>query len=291
MAKSTLSLQIDPEGHIIVAAPLADARVLVAKFAPDGTLEWERAEAVPSPGEPADASEADDPPRDSFAPMLVDADAEGHPLRLQRAHRRGRLASASVLGAASLTLFLAAVGLGQGETTAAPSLQRFSQPVAALAARTSVEVPATDWIDPAEEAPAIGATTSLEATSAPAEAPTLVSEAPSGPSAVVMPAEPAPVEEHAPKPSADAYGTSGVLALRRAVLDNLTSGNAATARLAAQTLVMNSPSDAFGYLCLGAALDQLGLHDEAMRTYHACAEVARLGDVAECRALLSRPHQ
>lgn len=289
MAKSTLSLQIDPEGHIIVAAPLADARVLVAKFAPDGTLEWERAETVPSPGEPVDASEADDPPRDSFAPMLVDADADGHPLRLQRAHRRGRLASASVLGATSLTLFLAALGLGQGETTASPTLQRFRQPIAALAARASVETPATDWIDPAEETPAIGATTSLEATSAPIEAPAPVSVAPSGPPTVTPPAAPAPAEEEAPKQTADAYGTSGVLALRRAVLDHLTSGDAATARLAAQTLVMNSPSDAFGYLCLGAALDQLGLHEEAMRTYRACAEVARHGDLDECRALLSRP--
>lgn len=287
MAKSTLSVQIDPEGHIIVAAPLADARVLVAKFAPDGALVWERTEAVRSPGEPGQASEADDPPRDSFAPMLVDADAEGHPHRVERAHRRGRFASASVLGAASLTLFLAAVGLGQGETSGAPTLQRFSQPVAALAARAEVEAPATDWIEP-DDAPAIGATTSPDATSAPSDAPLSVSAV--GPQTV--PTEPPAREEELPiepQESTSAYGTSGVLALRRAVLEHLTSGEPATARLAAQALVMNSPSDAFGYLCLGAALDQLGLHAEAMRAYGACAEVARHGDVAECRGLLSRP--
>jgi len=291
MAKSTLSLQIDSEGHIIVAAPLADARVLVAKFAPDGALVWERAESVSSAGEPA---EADDPARDSFAPMLVDADSEGHPQRLHRAQRRGRLATRSVLGAAALTLLLAAVGLGRGETSA-PQLQRFTQPVTALAARSEpLEVAGTDWIAPEDEAAVTAAgETSPEATSSPVELPV------SGPMTTPrvfeerVSEEPKPQVEPEPElTDASAYGTGGVLALRRDVLNRLTTGDdAQSARLAAQTLVMNSPSDAFGYLCLGAALDQLGMHAEAMSTYLACAEVARLGDVAECRALLARPAQ
>jgi cytochrome c-type biogenesis protein CcmH/NrfG len=56
----------------------------------------------------------------------------------------------------------------------------------------------------------------------------------------------------------------------------------------AQALIAAEPDDAFGYLCLGAALQDQGRWGEAHQAYAQCVHQAKRGDVTECGALGGR---
>jgi hypothetical protein len=56
----------------------------------------------------------------------------------------------------------------------------------------------------------------------------------------------------------------------------------------ARKLIAMAPDNAFGYRCLGAALQDLGRNDEARETYSQCVTNAKRDDVYECGALGGR---
>ncbi|MEM1032609.1 MAG: hypothetical protein AAGN82_19850 [Myxococcota bacterium] len=305
----TFSLTIDTDGHIIVAAPLSDARVLVAKFTPEGALEWERAQLAgvtpPGSGDPGGpCPDADG--RDSFAPLLIDADPHAPKgWHRERAARRGRRARTIIAGAFLATLAAATVGaeapwtasagatelrrVGPPLTTllgATPDLEDEGRPVTIPAAgdeaisapRSPIVVPATtdaqsdhglatDWIEPfaAPSRPGRGTAT--------------------GPAEPPSPPPPPPSE---PVGDTSSSAPDLRLALRETMVAALMGGEATRAELGAQTWIQHHPHDAFGYLCLGAALDQLGRPSEAQRAYRACAEVAQGNGVDTCRAWADR---
>jgi hypothetical protein len=89
--------------------------------------------------------------------------------------------------------------------------------------------------------------------------------------------------------SADASTPSGTAAeLRQATLRWLARREPARAAAWARALIAAEPEDAFGYLCLGSALQDQGKWGEAHQAYAQCVHRAKRGDVGECGALGGR---
>ncbi|MBW2529663.1 MAG: bacterial transcriptional activator domain-containing protein [Deltaproteobacteria bacterium] len=76
--------------------------------------------------------------------------------------------------------------------------------------------------------------------------------------------------------------------LRAKTLELLGRRDAATALPWARALVAADPTHALSYLCLGAALIDLGRRPEARQAFSQCVRTAERGDVAECAALGGR---
>ena len=108
-------------------------------------------------------------------------------------------------------------------------------------------------------------------------------QAPSdGESAVPASAEEAPVEaaaDAAPAVEGD-YDT-----LSTQTLELLNDREFDRARELAERLVALEPDNAFGYRCLGSALQDMGKIREAREVYSQCVSKATKGEVSECRAL------
>ncbi|MCA9625272.1 MAG: hypothetical protein KC731_39890, partial [Myxococcales bacterium] len=94
-----------------------------------------------------------------------------------------------------------------------------------------------------------------------------------------------PTEHEATPASAEAAAPVTAASLRQDTLALLNSGKMNEAAVKALQLVEAAPSDAFSYLCLGAAQQAQGRIAEAATAYRTCAQYAKHGDVAECRAL------
>ena len=77
----------------------------------------------------------------------------------------------------------------------------------------------------------------------------------------------------------------GAAAIRKKTLELLNSGRSSEAAAMAMHLVAAAPSDAFSYLCLGAAHQTQGNIAAAATAYRTCIAYAKHGDVDECRAL------
>jgi hypothetical protein len=77
-------------------------------------------------------------------------------------------------------------------------------------------------------------------------------------------------------------------ALGRAAVELLIRREPARAAELARALIAAEPEGAFGYLCLGSALQDQGKWVEAHQAYTDCARHAKRGDVGECGALGGR---
>ncbi|MBI4957553.1 MAG: hypothetical protein HY908_36440 [Myxococcales bacterium] len=97
-------------------------------------------------------------------------------------------------------------------------------------------------------------------------------------------ARPARVPE-APAPAALPPSVHELRARTKAAL---IAGRLDEAVASATELVAATPDDAFGYLCLGAAYQDLRRMGDALATYGACVEHAKSGPVDECLALGGR---
>jgi tetratricopeptide (TPR) repeat protein len=97
-------------------------------------------------------------------------------------------------------------------------------------------------------------------------------------------------------PAAEASPTAGIGAapaedpseLRTEAVQLLQSRKLAEAAQVARKLIAAEPDHAFGYRCLGAALQDQGKWSEALEIYGACAKHAQRGEVGECVALGGR---
>ena len=76
--------------------------------------------------------------------------------------------------------------------------------------------------------------------------------------------------------------------LTQRTLDLLNDRDFEAAEQAARALVDRHPQDAFGYRCLGAALQDQLRATEAREVYSQCVQTATFGDVYECGALGGR---
>jgi len=76
--------------------------------------------------------------------------------------------------------------------------------------------------------------------------------------------------------------------LRAEAVQLLQSRKLAEAAQVARTLIAAEPDHAFGYRCLGAALQDQGKWSEALEIYGSCAKHAQRGEVGECVALGGR---
>jgi hypothetical protein len=99
----------------------------------------------------------------------------------------------------------------------------------------------------------------------------------------VSPFEPPPAQAVAP---AAPTGQGAELAV--ATMDLLTAGRYDAALIWGRALMATEPEDAVGYLCVGAALIDLGRRQEAHETFRACVRRATHGDVSECLAFAGR---
>ena len=104
----------------------------------------------------------------------------------------------------------------------------------------------------------------------------------------------APVAEQPSEPSApaasDSEGESGAeaddpAALGKEAVRLLNQRKPELAAEVARKLIALQPDNAYGYRCLGAALQDMGKYPEARQVYSACVTTAVEGDVQECGAL------
>jgi tetratricopeptide (TPR) repeat protein len=89
-----------------------------------------------------------------------------------------------------------------------------------------------------------------------------------------------PVVSARPRFSEDDYKTA-----RDKTVNLLTQLKYREAQAYAQQLIEMKPTDAFGYRCLGASLQDQGKMAEAKAVYSDCVQKAVTGDVAECARL------
>jgi hypothetical protein len=76
--------------------------------------------------------------------------------------------------------------------------------------------------------------------------------------------------------------------LAGATIELLVQGKYDAALVWGRVLVATAPDDAFGYLCIGSALIDLGRRQEAHQTFRACVRRATRGDVSECLTFAGR---
>jgi hypothetical protein len=227
---------------------------------------------------------------DSMAPTELERPAQDEPSKDAQVARRVRLQKVVglVVGASAVaTLFVLA--RVHAARPALPSAQpaaevpRSSGPVAASAALARNELAPVSFPPPGI-APA--------AAVAPVAAPIPEASAPLAPVAAVAPvAAPipeasAPLAPAAPKempvPTLDVEQTKA-RALRAVSSGRYTEGMALS-----QAAIDADPTDAQGYLLLGAALQEKGQEGKAMQVFAECALKATHGPKGDCRALAKR---
>ncbi|MEQ9322902.1 MAG: hypothetical protein RIF41_27300, partial [Polyangiaceae bacterium] len=115
---------------------------------------------------------------------------------------------------------------------------------------------------------------------APVEAPPPAAELPPGDGEAAV---------AAPEPEAEAPVDDPIdgdyEALSTQTLELLNDREFDRARELAERLVALEPDNAFGYRCLGSALQDMGKIEEARDVYSQCVSKATKGEVTECRAL------
>ena len=190
--------------------------------------------------------------------------------------RAMRLVGGIGVAAVALVAIVALKG-AIGGSSAAPPPARVEAVAATPAPKAEEPAPAPA---PAAEAEV---PSPAEAESAPAAAPSAAAVAP--PSAVVAPAAPA-----APVAAPVATATSVKLPPGRLqkAKDFLDQGNYVSASIEAQAVIQGDPSQAEGWLVLGAAAQAQGKDAEAKRYYSECARRGRGASVEECRQLLAQ---
>jgi tetratricopeptide (TPR) repeat protein len=95
---------------------------------------------------------------------------------------------------------------------------------------------------------------------------------------------PAPAEA-APAEAAPAVDDSDFEALSKETVRLLSAREFDKAMPLARRLIDLRPDSAFGYRCLGSALQDLGKMKEAREVYSECVTNAKKGEVLECSAL------
>jgi hypothetical protein len=279
--RKDLTVSVDAWGNIIVAGPVSvdSATTFVAKLDKDGNLLWHETlshgdlfSASPAASWPPPA-----PERDSVEPLALDSEIEAYQSQLGRQGRLARWIGAA-LAFAGLFVFGAAGG------AAISSAKSAAHAAQVTVARSGVDEAVDRRIDSLMDAVAIGA-------SAPAAPAAVVSDdeiTVDAMSAVddepeVLHGEPMPEVETLTEPVFD-----DVVGLRSQMMSLLTSGQLTEAVVVGERLVAADRESAFSYLCLGAALQDLGRGDEARANYDACVRNATRGDSSECMALGGR---
>lgn len=318
--RKPLTLTVDAWGNVIVARTLGNEGTFVAKLDKEGNVLWQQMIAINEVVDDADlpvglsgptAAAATEPVRDSVEPLLIDPEIEA----MQR-DLRGPSKLFRGLGIAAILAGLFAFGLAGGAALrAGSSAATPTHPAAAVAgirgatqmkaqsavASVSFEHDAVETVDDTVDPSPPTATVAAESTTEPesdgaigASEPVLVPTSPP-----VAAGEPAPVDEPRTPPVAsepeseskssgindDDLAVIGSAAIRAETLRLLNAGRMEEAAQLGMQLVAAAPSDAFSYLCLGAALQARGRIAEAASAYRSCAEFAKHGDVSECRAL------
>ncbi len=266
--RKTMTLMVDPAGDIIVAGPVnpnepGASEVFVAKLDNQGTLLWQRrlhpscVEAFVG-GELQSQVEATDPLRDSVSPLSIEAGEDG----IERRYTGGpasRFFGAALVAASLVTVAAVAVAApGSTDMRAgkqAVSAASFGGTAVAGAGRTMAAAMPT--IERATLGPFTG--DGLVDAGAAVQEPAYESEP------LVTPAE-----------------------LREQTLATLSAGRPAEALVWAQAFVDAEPDHALSYLCMGAALQDLGRVKEARKAYDACVRNAKHGDATECYDLGGR---
>lgn len=318
--RKPLTLTVDPWGNVIVARTLGNEGTFVAKLDKEGNVLWQQMiaanEAIAGDELPPGllgptAAAATEPVRDSVEPLLIDPELEA----MQR-DLRGPSKLFRGLGIAAILAGLFAFGLAGGAAFRTGSLASSTAPAAAAVgirgatqvkaqsavASVSFEHDAIETVDdtvPAPESPAMAATDDIDDESEPQAEPEVEPAAIGAASPALVPTSPPVTSEAAPAEAAsepeveskstgindDDLAVIGAGAIRKETLRLLNAGQMAEAAQLGMQLVASAPSDAFSYLCLGAALQAQGRIAEAASAYRSCAEFAKHGDVSECRAL------
>ncbi len=266
--RKTMTLTVDPAGDIIVAGPVtpndsSSAEVFVAKLDNQGTLLWQRrlhpssAEAFIA-GELQPQVEASDPLRDSVSPLLMEAGDD----EIERRYTGGpasRFFGATLVALGLVTVTAVAVA-APGSTDmraskSAVSAASFGGSAVAGAGRAMVVAQPT--FERAILEPFTG--DGLVAERAAIQEPAYASEP------LVTPAE-----------------------LRDQTLAKLSAGRPAEALVWARAFVQAEPDNALSYLCVGAALQDLGRAQQARQAYDQCVRHAKHGDATECYNLGGR---
>lgn len=97
-----------------------------------------------------------------------------------------------------------------------------------------------------------------------------------------------PLADQSPSPMPGAVHAGTPAELRTQALESLQARDLPAAAAVARELIVTEPEHAFGYRCLGAALQDQGRWSEALDVYSSCAKVAKRGEVGECVALGGR---
>jgi hypothetical protein len=270
--RKALTVTVDPQGNVIVAGPLSEDRssdIFVAMLDREGRLLWQR--CIPSQpllGEQARTSSLPPPPpieefaaasadaRDSVEPYLLADDVEAYRKRL--AGKKGRLRNfvlsafaALLVGGAMVAAAFAADGKSAGAAEGPSWMER-------RVVHQELDKAELGW-----DALELGADPFAAEPVAPASEP--VAEAAAAAEVTVA--------------------TRSADELRKETLKLLEAGLADAALPHAHAYVQAAPDDAMAYLCLGAALQEMGLAKEARDAYRGCVEHAKRGSVAECWAL------
>lgn len=287
--RKDLSVTVDAWGNIIVAGPVAEGAAMsfVAKLDKDGNLLWHEtlrhdvltasaAGSVPPPAPDRDSLLG----RDSVDPVALDAELEVYQRQLGRRSRVARW-----IGAALAFAGLFVVGAMGGAMAGRMHAASMGSPTFA---RSGVDVAVDERVDHAM-ASGIGA----------------------GPVGMVQDDEPVVVDQNEEEPEPlhgepldvetvplvhddaavlplDEPVFDDVVRLRAEVLALLNEGRFEEAVRVGERLVAADRQNAFNYLCLGAALQDLGRGEHARANYDACVRNATRGDVSECMALGGR---
>jgi hypothetical protein len=259
-----LTITVDAQGNVIVARPLSDeatSDIFVAKLDREGRLLWQRclanapatvaASSLPPPAFDFASAET----RDSVEPYLL-SDVEELHARL--ADKRGRWRNLALSAGAAVLVASAMVAAA-----------------AAADARSPGAAMSPAWIERrVVHADGLRGELGWSALEETAD--------PFAPGAAEAQAAPAAQVQAAPEPASEARKAE---ALRNETLALLSAGLPHEALPLAHAFVQAAPADAMAYLCLGAALQEMGLAKEAREAYSACVDNAKRGNVSECWAL------
>ena len=300
--RKDLSVTTDAWGNIIVAGPVAvgSSTTFVAKLDKEGTLLWHEtlshgdlfsasASSVPPPAPDRDSFDAIVTDRDSVEPQLLDAEIEAYQHKLGRQGRVARWIAATLAFAGLFAFGIAGGAFAQQATNAGD----------VTLAHVGVDAAASMRAHHAVETFAAMDTSPMSASAVGAAWPEADVVAPS-PERIGITVEPMSAVEDTPEPAVslepavkldqalvDGY-QENVIELQSAVLAHLNTGQFKEAVPLAQRFVKADPTNAFAYLCLGAALQDSGHAVAAVEAYSACARHAERGDVSECIALGGR---
>jgi hypothetical protein len=291
--RKDLTLTVDAWGNIIVAGPVApgSSTTFVAKLDKAGRLLWHEtlshgdlfessASSVPPPA-PSDRQSVEPVMLDDRMLAISDDDIDAYQHRLGRQSRIARWLGAALAFAG---LFM----LGAAGGAAASSAHQAGLPRVALA-HAGVEDAVARTMDSAvgELTPRIDAPSdsALAAAAPSVDVPTTTM-----PGATITASMLSPDDARALLASAapEVQIQENVVELRAEVLALLEAGQADLAVGVGERFVMADSDNAFAYLCLGAALQDLGRGNDARAVYDACARGASRGDVSECMALGGR---